>query len=115
MSNFRVQSSGTLGSSDIFGSADQLANEATIFHVVRGGELSLFNNELNVLFCFNQAQVLSTCQIVVSKECWRFFDALGGFYINSTPELYRLFGNNGGCGYPLAFSHKLLRRLHYCR
>ena len=31
----RVESSGTLDSSDIFGTADQPAHEATIFHVVR--------------------------------------------------------------------------------
>ena len=58
---------------------------------------------------------LSTCQIVVSKEFWRFFDAVRGFDINSAPESNRLFGGNGGCVYPLAFLHKLLRRLHYCR
>ena len=58
---------------------------------------------------------LSTCQIVVSKEFWRFFDAVHGFYINSAPESNRLFGGNGGCVYPLAFFHKPLRRLHYGR
>ena len=58
---------------------------------------------------------LSTCQIVVSKEFWRFFDAVRGFDINSAPESNRLFSGNGGCVYPLAFLHKLLRRLHYCR
>ena len=50
VSYFRVESSGTLGSSDIFGSADQPANEATNFRVVRSlhfeweGESSLFTN-----------------------------------------------------------------------
>ena len=78
-------------------------------------EISFFNNEF-VFFCINnQAQVLSTCQIVVSKGFWRFFDAVRGFYINSTPESNSLFGNNGGCVYPLSFFHKPLRRLHYRR
>ena len=58
---------------------------------------------------------LSTCEIVVSKEFWRFFDAVRGFDINSAPESNRLFGGNGVCVYPLAFLHKPLRRLHYCR
>ena len=59
VSYFRVESSGTLGFSDIFGSADQPANEATNFRVVRSlrveweGESSLFTNEF-VLFCVNK-------------------------------------------------------------
>ena len=57
---------------------------------------------------------LSICQIVVSKEFWRFFDAARGFNINSAPESNRLSGGNGGCVYPLVFFHKPLRRLHYC-
>ena len=44
---------------------------------------------------------LSTGQIVVSKEFWRFFDTVRGFYINCVPESNRLFGVNGGCVYPL--------------
>ena len=58
---------------------------------------------------------LSSCQIVVSKKLWRFFDAVRGFYINSSPESNRLFGGNGECFYPLAFFHKPFRCLHYCR
>ena len=52
-------------------------------------------------------KVPSTYQIVVSKEFWRFFDAVRGFYINSAPESNSLLGGNGGC-VPLTF-------LHYCR
>ena len=54
---------------------------------------------------------LSTYPIVVSKEFWRFFDAVRGFYINSAPESNRLFRGNGGCVYPLA----ALAVLYYCR
>ena len=35
---------------------------------------------------------LSTDQIVVSNEFWRFFDAVRAFYVNSAPESNRLFG-----------------------
>ena len=74
--------------------------------------ISLINNEF-VLFCINkQAQVLSTCQIVVSKEFWRFFEAVRGFYINSTPESNRLFGNNGGCVKPLTFFRQKILMTH---
>ena len=38
---------------------------------------------------------LSTYQIIVSNEFWRFFDAVRSFYINSAPELNRLFDGNG--------------------
>ena len=37
---------------------------------------------------------LSTYQIVVTNEFWRFFDAVRGFYINSAPKSCRLFGGN---------------------
>ena len=46
---------------------------------------------------------LSTYQIIVSNEFWRFFDAVQGFYINSAPESNRLFGDNSGSVYSLAF------------
>ena len=97
MSYFRVESSGTLGSSDIFGSADQPANEAKIFHVVRS--FAATNCVLNekVSYCcltmnlysfvsITRHKFLSTCQIVVSKEFCRLFDTVRGFYINSAPE-----------------------------
>ena len=90
MSYFHVESSGTFGSSDIFGSSDQPPNESTrITHfpcyvMLRGyklyvegeGELSLFNNEF-VLFCINNEAQLSvhlSNTVVSLKELWRFFD-----------------------------------------
>ena len=108
MSYFRVESSGTLGSSDIFGSAD----EATIFHVVRSFAATncVWNEKVSYrcltmnLYSFKSItrhKFLSTCQIVVSKEFWRLFDVVRGFYINSAPESNRLFGGNGGWLYPL--------------
>ena len=116
---FCFESLGTIGSSDIFRSADEPANEGTSFHVVRSFAATIRRWVIVVWICTffvnNQTLVLSTCQIVVSKEFWRFFDALRGFHINSTPESNRLFGNNGGCVYPLAFFHKPLRPLHYRR
>ena len=74
VSYFCVESSGTLGSSDIFGSADQPANEATIFHVVRSTacgnervhELSLFKNEF-VLLCINNQEEVS---VQLSNSCF---------------------------------------------
>ena len=99
MSYFRVESLGTFGSSDIFGSADQPANEATIFHGVeaancawnREGELSLFNNEF-VLFCIdNQAQVSVHLAKSCSERVLEIFDAVRGFYINSAPEIMEPF------------------------
>ena len=118
VSYFRVVSSGTLGSSDILGSADQPANEAMIFHVAQS--LTATNCRWNEkvsyrcltmnLYSFvsiTRHTFLSTYQIVVSKEFWRLFDAVRGFYINSAPESNSLLGGNGGC-VPLTF-------LHYCR
>jgi len=98
LSYFRVESSGTLGSSDIFKSADRPANEATIFYVVRSFAATngVWNEKVSHrwlpvnLYCFvsiTRHKFLSTCQIVVSKEFWRFFDAVRDFYINSAPEI----------------------------
>ena len=72
VSYFRIESSGTPGSSDTFRPSDQPANEFTrithfLYHaMLRGyklrvegeGELSLFNNEF-VLFCINNQAQLS--------------------------------------------------------
>jgi len=44
------------------------------------------------LFIYEFAKFLSTSQIIVSNEFWRFFDAVRDFYINSAPESNRLFG-----------------------
>ena len=140
VSYFRVESSDTLGSSDIFGSADQPANlprlRFSMWFEKRGwfclgfdpsrlqfklcvkweGELSLFNNEF-VLFCINdQAQVSlnlsNSCFERVSEIFWRGTRFLCQL---CAPESNRLFDGNGGCIYPLAFFYKPLRRLHYCR
>ena len=55
------------------------------------------------MYGITKHKFLPTCQIVVSKEFWRFFDAVRGFYINSAPESNRLFGGNSGSVYSLAF------------
>ena len=98
VSYFRVASSGTLGSSDMFLSDDQPANEATIFDIVRstacGNEevgyrclkMNLYSFVSIVTYKF-----LSTSQIVVSKEFFQkiFSVAIRCFYINSAPESNR--------------------------
>ena len=59
---------------------------------------------------------LSTWQKVVPREFWRFLTLYEAFISTLRLKLWnRLFGGNSGCVYPLAFFHKLLRILHYCR
>lgn len=76
----------------------------------------MFNNEF-VLFCIdNQAQVSVHLAKSCSERVLEIFDAVRGFYINSAPEIMEPFGWwYSGCVYPLAFFHKPLRILHYCR
>ena len=95
---FPVESLGALGSSDIFGSPDQPANETTIFHVVWSFAATncVWNEKVSHrwlpknLYSFlsiTRQKFLSTCQVVVSKEFWRFFDDVRCFYINwSAPQ-----------------------------
>ena len=129
MSYFRVESLGTFGSSDIFGSADQPANEATIFHGVRSFELRLqtacgiekvryrcLTMNLYSFVSITRPKFLSTWQKVVPREFWRFLTLCEAFISTLRLKLWnRLFGGNSGCVYPLAFFHKALRILHYCR
>ena len=84
-------------SSDIFWSAGQPANEAMIFHVVQSFAAAncrwnekVSSRSLTMYFysfvSITRHNFPSTYQIAVSKEFWRFFDAVRGFYINSSPE-----------------------------
>lgn len=72
--------------------------------------------------CHRVERVSERAQVSVhlAKSCservLEIFDAVRGFYINSAPEIMEPFGWwYSGCVYPLAFFHKPLRILHYCR